>query len=139
MKLVRNLPALALAFTSLAPAAFAANTCPQCGCCECKKCCRLVCEMKEVTKTHYCCKCEDFCVLGPSKRCTSCCSCNCGHCAECRSSWIPTAAYVKTKHVAEKKEEKIQKPTYRFVVEYVCPQCGCASPCGCGSSGSYCQ
>jgi hypothetical protein len=112
------------------------GTCSQCGCCECCKRCRLVCEMKEVTKTSYCCKCEDFCVLGKSKRCES--SCGCGHCPDCRAcAWIPTAAYVKTKHVAEKKETKVQKPTYHFVVEYVCPQCGCATPC-CSNCGGGC-
>ena len=99
------------------------NCCQHCGCqCECEKVCRLVCETKVVTEATYDCKCEDFCVPGRSQRCGS--DCGCGHCAACRqTSWIPVCATVKTRKVLVKKEEKIQKPTYKWVAEYLCPQC----------------
>jgi hypothetical protein len=136
MNIKPQLSAATAALVWIASLATASAPCPQCGCCECRKCCRLVCEMKEVVKTTYCCKCEDFCVLGKSTR--SNCDCNCGHCPECRSfSWIPTAAYVRTRHLPEKQETKVQKPTYRFVVEYICPECGCAAPCASSGSDGY--
>ena len=97
--------------------------CRHCGrLCECQPVCRLVCEMKEVTKTTWGCKCEDVCVPGPSQRCFS--DCNCGHCQDCRAhAWIPTAAYLKTRKVPVKQVEKMMKPSYRLVVEYLYPAC----------------
>lgn len=98
--------------------------CSHCGCCcECQKVCRMICETKEVKKITYSCKCEDFCVPGPSQKCDTGC-CNCGHCKDCRERmYIPTAAYIKTRKVPVKHEEVVKKPTYRFVVEYLCPTC----------------
>ena len=97
--------------------------CSHCGCCcQCQKVCKMVCEMKEVKKPHYSCKCEDFCVPGPSQKCQSCC--NCGHCKECRErACIPTVSHIQTKKVLVKTEEVTKKPTYKFVVEYCCPKC----------------
>lgn len=97
--------------------------CHRCKCeCSPQKVCRLVCEMKETTKVTYGCKCEDFCVPGPSQRCQA--DCACGHCSECKAnSWVPTCAKVKTRKVLDKKEEKVMKPTYKWVVEYLCPEC----------------
>lgn len=99
------------------------NCCQQCGCqSPCQKVCRLVCETKEVTKVTYDCKCEDFCVPGRSIRCQN--DCGCGHCDSCRdTSWTPVCAEVKTRKVLVKKVEKVQKPTYKWVVEYLCPTC----------------
>lgn len=100
--------------------------CECCGrCCGCEKVCRLVCEMKETTKITWSCKCEDFCVPGKSQRCAA--SCDCGHCSKCREeSWVPTAAYIKTRKVPVKHIEKIPKPSYRLVVEYLCTSCAAA-------------
>ena len=89
----------------------------------CKKVCRLVCETKEVTKVTYDCKCEDICVPGPSTRTPVC---SCGSCDECGKKayiWTPHCAQVKTRKVPVKREEKVLKPTYKWVVEYVCDQC----------------
>jgi hypothetical protein len=99
------------------------------GCCAgcgrvgaCHRVCRLICETKEISKTTYCCACEDICVPGPSVRCTS--DCNCGHCAECRHhGWIPTAGQIRTRKMPVKQVEKITVPSYRFIVEYLCPHC----------------
>lgn len=102
--------------------------CERCGCdSSCQKVCRLVCEMKETTKVTYCCKCEDFCVPGPSVRCKP--DCNCGQCESCQKyNWQPTCADVRTKKVLDKKVEKVVKPTYRWVVEYLCPTCCKCAP-----------
>ena len=112
-----------LAAVSTSTAGHGDNCGQHCGCsCECQKICRLVCETKEVTKVTYRCKCEDFCVPGPSQRCQN--DCNCGHCDSCNQvTWIPTCAEVKTRKVLVKTEEKTKKPSYRWVVEYLCPQC----------------
>lgn len=89
----------------------------------CQKVCRLVCEMKEVTKVTYDCKCEDICVPGPSTR-TPVCSCgSCDTCTKKKYLWTPHCAQVKTRKVPVKREEKVLKPTYKWVVEYVCDQC----------------
>lgn len=110
-----------------APVQAGQGVCDRCGCDgECRRVCRLTCEMKDVAKTTYGCTCEDFCVLGPSQRCDS--GCGCGHCPACRAqSWIPTAAYVKTRKLPEKKVETVKVPTYKFVVEYVCATCRSAA------------
>lgn len=102
--------------------------CARCGCaCQCQKVCRVVCEMKEITKTTWTCKCEDFCVPGPSQRCHS--GCSCGHCPECREhGWKPTAAYVKTRKTPVKHVEKVKVPSYRLVVEDLCPNCAQQTP-----------
>lgn len=93
--------------------------CDRCGCCcQCQKVCRVVCEMKEVDKVCYSCKCEDFCVPGPSQHCHHGCDCD-----QCCKTQIPTAAYVKTKRVLVKTVEKVKKPHYKLVVEYLCPTC----------------
>lgn len=120
----RTLALLLGAIALLAQAALAdEGCCDRCRCqCDCQKVCRVVCEMKEITKVTWSCKCEDICVPGPSCRTESCC--NCGHCPICREQgWVPTAAYVKTRNVPVKHVEKIKVPSYKLVVEYLCPQC----------------
>jgi hypothetical protein len=101
------------------------NHCCRCGsCCACCKVCRRVCEEKEVTKTTYCCKCEDFCVLG--KSCEKDCDCSCGgsHSPANRPfCWLPTAKYIKTRHIPEKKVETKKVPVYTFKVVCLCPTC----------------
>lgn len=89
----------------------------------CRKVCRLVCEMKEVTKVTYGCQCEDVCIPGPSSRERVC---SCGECDACSRksyAWTPHCARVKTRKVPVRHEQKVSKPTYRWVVEYVCDEC----------------
>ncbi len=104
--------------------------CDRCGCdCSPRRVCRVVCEMKETSKTTYGCKCEGFCVPGPSQWVRSACSC--GHCEACRhGNWIPGCGEIKTRKVVDKKVEKVSKPTYKWVVEHLCPECvqGVATP-----------
>lgn len=104
------------------------SCCAACGCqCECQLVCRLKCETKEVTKVTWSCKCEDFCLPGPSTRCKECGTDDCG-CPKKTYSWIPGCAQLYTKKVPVKHEEKIKKQTYKWVVERVCPKCAsCAS------------
>lgn len=99
------------------------SQCDRCGCrCACQRICRPVCEMKETTKVTYECRCEDICVPGPSTRVRK--ACTCGRCDSCRHvAWEPGCGTVKTRKVLEKKVEKVSKPTYKWVVEYVCSNC----------------
>jgi hypothetical protein len=103
--------------------------CSHCGrWCACQKVCRMVCEMKDVKKSCYSCKCEDFCVPGPSQKCAS--HCGCGSCKECReAACVPTVSHIKTKKVLVKHEEVTKKPTYKFLVEYCCPKCAACQAC----------
>src|SRR5947207_3352712 len=71
--------------------------CNHCGCqAHCQKYCHVVCEMKDVKVTCYCCKEVDICLPGHSKKCgevcepNPCCQahpaecdCNCGHHEPC--------------------------------------------------------
>ena len=53
------------------------NCCAHCGCHACcEKYCRIVCEMKEIKKTVWVVKCEDFCAPLPG------CPLHCGECCE---------------------------------------------------------
>jgi hypothetical protein len=117
--------ALTLLLLCLAPAYLIAGNhhshcCQQCGCAEgCQRICRLVCDKKEVVKVTYSCKCEDFCVPCKSHQVK-----NCDCCSE--PSWIPGGAKMRSRKVLVRNEEKEAKPTYKYVVEYLCPQCQAA-------------
>jgi hypothetical protein len=116
MKYISNIIPLVLGLSCLLTLASTAGDgrCDRCGCCcECEKVCKVVCEMKEVDKVCYSCKCEDFCVPGRSENC----DCN------CKENQVPTAAYIKTKRTLVKTIEKVKKPTYKLVVENLCPKC----------------
>ncbi len=105
-----------------------------------RKVCRLVCEVKEVEVTCWACKCENFCVPGPSKvRCKHCepaCTEPGSHCP-CQTSpkpkkfiwfsWCPGCAKVKTKKRLLKRTVIKEIPTYKWVVVNYCPSCcdGC--------------
>jgi hypothetical protein len=96
-----------------------ADCCEHCGCqCECQKTCRLICETKKVTKVTYGCECEDFCVPGPSDRCTTC-----DECGKKKFVYTPTCAKVRTRTKLVKKEETKEVPSYRWVVESLCGNC----------------
>ncbi len=61
--------------------------CNHCGCqAPCQKVCRVVCEMKDVKVTCYCCKEEDICIPDHSKKCGEVCEpnpCCLAHPTEC--------------------------------------------------------
>ena len=120
--------------------------CGCCGCaCQCEKHCRVVCEMKEVKKTVWVVKCEDFCDPRPNfgGRCcghcgecngcsaeATCCGDECGNkcdpCAVERNKCLvpPKCGKVRTRKILEKKEVVCTVPCYKCVVVYCCPNCG---------------
>lgn len=104
--------------------------CNHCGCqSNCRKVCRLVCETKMVPKVTYTCECEDFCVPGPSQKCSV--PCNCGNCCDgscgnhCKTAWVPTCAEVRTRKKPVRHETMVEVKSYKWVVEYVCGDCSC--------------
>ena len=135
----------------------AADHCGCCGrVCECEKHCQVVCEMKEVKKTVWVVKCEDFCDPLPGhghgrcNGCDACGACNAGetcnvepegccdgcgkHCDPCaveRNKKLvpPKCGKVRTKKTLEKKEIVCKVPSYKCVVVYSCPNCCSGEGC----------
>lgn len=102
--------------------------CHHCGrAADCCKVCRLVCETKEVPEVVYECKCEDFCVPGPSSRCKECVT-DCEGCTHKVYQWTPGGAKIHTRKVLVKKEIKVKKTTYKWVVEDLCKNCEGTAP-----------
>src|SRR5690606_31438164 len=121
------------------PALAETRACSQCGV---ETCCRAVCRCvpstEEKKKTCYECKCEDFCVPGPSVWCGRKCesipygdeeSCGCanGGCTLIWNLWKPCGcAQVRTRKVLVAHEVKKEVPSYKWEVEYLCDECrGC--------------
>jgi hypothetical protein len=112
--------------------------CDHCGCTKsCEKVCRLVCEEKKVDVICWGCKCEDFCVPGPSKpacrHCEEVCGTS-GQPCDCTSpqgkskrflwtEWIPGCAKIYTKKKLLQKVVTKKAPGYKWVVEDLCPHC----------------
>ena len=109
--------------------------CAHCGCAAgCQRVCRLVCENKKVTTTCWGVQNEEFCIPGPSTP-------NCEHCetvceendpkAPCTqpkkfvwTEWISSGhAKVHTKKKLMKKTVTKTVPSFKWVVEDLCPQC----------------
>lgn len=112
--------------------------CAHCGCTQgAHKVCRLVCEEKKVDVICWGHKCEDFCVPGPSKPdcthcetiCASCpdtCDVKAPHGAPKRfvwTDWIPGCATTYTKSKLMQKVVTKKVPSYKWVVEDLCPDC----------------
>jgi hypothetical protein len=105
--------------------------------CGCEKVCRLVVEEKKVEIVCWGCECEDFCVPGPS--CRGCKNCEevCNFCDDKDPKapyskphkfvwydWTPTpCANVFTKKKLMKKVITKKVPSYKWVVEDLCPDC----------------
>ena len=110
--------------------------CAHCGCLQgCQKVCRLVCEQKKITTTCWGSKCEDFCIPGPSKSGCKHCETVCEECSDPKSpcvqpkrliwtEWIPSSsAKVYTKKKLMKRTVTTTVPSYKWVVEDLCPHC----------------
>ena len=125
--------------------------CAHCGCqAHCQKTCHVICEMKEVKTTCFCCKDVDICLPGHSKCCgdvcepNPCCEarpadcdCNCNadhhsfldclfgpHTMIHRTEWQPgCAAGTRTVTKLIKYEVTKKVPTYTWKVEYCCDGC----------------
>lgn len=129
----------------------------QCGRCghggACEKYCRVVCEMKEVKKTVWVVKCEDFCAPLPNCHHGQGCGCGacnaeqtyttdvgcddgcggkkCDPCAVEKNKCLvpPKCGKVREKKTLEKKEIVCKVPSYKCVVVYACSSCG-VQECG---------
>ncbi len=116
--------------------------CAHCGCtADCCKVCRLVCEEKKVEVFCYGCKCEEFCLACPSK--PGCChsECVCDDCQHCKDpdaprakpkrfvwfDWFPGGAKIHTRTKLMRKTETVTVPSYKWVVEDLCPECAAGS------------
>jgi hypothetical protein len=115
-----------------------ALACDHCGqAAACQKVCRLVCETKKVEITCWGCKCEDFCVPGPSKPGCKHCETICQDCDQgcdpngvhvlpqkfAWTEWIPGYATIRTRKKLMKKTITKTIPSYKWVVEDLCPHC----------------
>jgi hypothetical protein len=129
---------VAFGTASLAPSTRAGiHGCARCGCDHgCQKVCRLVSEEKKVNVICWGCKCEDFCAPGHShrdcKHCEEVCEdCECGPDAVHTKpkpfvwyDWIPGCSkqiYTKKKLMKKTVEKKV--PSFKWVVEDLCPRC----------------
>ena len=113
-----------------------------------KKVCRVVCDIKEVTKSYWCVECEEFCAPLPS--CGSalrslwgllgwggsdCCSepacrpgCDAGGGDGCPAARAdpPRCGPVRAKKKLVKKEVTREVPVYQCVVKHLCDPCSAA-------------
>jgi hypothetical protein len=112
--------------------------CAHCGgCSECQKVCRLVCEDKKVDVVCWGCVCEDFCLPKHNKPRCEHCKWVCAKCDEpCNpdaphvepkrfvwTDWIPGCATMHTRTKLMKKTESVTVPSFKWVVEDLCPKC----------------
>ena len=103
------------------------HCCPQCGCHNVRKVCKLVPEIKKVPKVVYDVECEDFCVPGPSKMCGVKCvpDCDAHHGVRKEIVWQPCCGKVHTRQKLVKKTIIEEKPGFKCVVVVLCKGCGC--------------
>jgi hypothetical protein len=107
----------------------------------CQKVCRLVCEDKKIEVTCWGSVCEDFCIPCHGIRGCEHCEMVCGEC-DCNpdtpnakakpfvwTDWMPTKAVMFTRHKLMKKTITKNVPSYKWVVEDLCPQCEANCPC----------
>jgi hypothetical protein len=127
---------LSLAMIVVTVARAGLGCCAHCGCSEgCQSVCRLVCEDKKITVTQWGCKAEEFCIPGPSHP-------SCQHeefvsdeshdpKAPCSApkrfvwtEWMPGShAQSYTKKKLMKRTVTKTVPSFKWVVEDLCPQC----------------
>jgi hypothetical protein len=107
------------------------DQCARCGArCGCTKCtCQLICGTEKVKKYCFEAKCEEFCPLLPGHGCgerKSCCENVEGKCGEkCPNPLIrtPQCGNARVKKTLVKKEYECERPKYKCVVQYLCPEC----------------
>ena len=104
-------------------------------CSNCSKVCRLVCEEKKITTTCWGYKTEDFCAPGPSCPDHDHCETVCGSNGDAKSPcsqpkqfwwthWHPgDCGTVYTKKKLMKKTVTKMVPSFKWVVEDLCPAC----------------
>ena len=108
------------------------NSCGHCGCAApCKRMCKVVPDVKVVTKVVWEVKCEEFCTPFPGSPCCghakSCVQegCDAGSCekGKCPEVVTPDCGPVRTRKILVKKEIKVQCPTFKCVPCYGCDAC----------------
>lgn len=100
---------------------------------ECVKICKLICETKIVERVCWKSQFEDICLPGPSKKCGEGCkeACNCKEGSDGSGKKVRYGIWqaqnceseTRTRKRLMKKIEKIEIPTYRWVVETRCKNC----------------
>jgi hypothetical protein len=128
-----------------------ADRCAQCGRdCRClERTCQLICGVEKIKKYCWEVKCEEFCPLLPGRPCDQCNSCgngkacqncpNAGKCGEkCPNPTIrtPRTANARVKKTLVKKEYECERPKYKTVVQYLCPECNAGCPQSTGAAPS---
>ncbi len=118
-----------------APLAAAAETCACAHCgvhSHCRAVCRCVPSTEEKKEVCFECRCEDFCIPGPSIWCGRKCEamplpenqCGCPqNCCISWNVWKPRCAEVRTKRVLVIHEVKKEVPSFKWEVEYLCDEC----------------
>jgi hypothetical protein len=123
------------------------DQCGRCGChSHCQKYCKIVPAEKEIKKTVWGVKCEDFCAPLPGLPCGHHCGCghdgcggqcqeaSCENCDQCGGKGCdlcskictvpPKCGCVRNKKTLEKKEVTCKIQCWKCVVVYACPGCG---------------
>lgn len=101
--------------------------CANCGCCNFRKVCRLVCEMKEDIDYEYDVDYDDYCLPGVSKIKGKKWAPDCKSWFGCRKvlQWRPSClCKVHTRNTLVKVPVVKKVPSYNCVVDQVCCQCG---------------
>lgn len=123
---------LGLAIVIPCQAAVWNHPCSQCGCCQLKKVCRLVPDVKKVTESKYTVEEEEVCLLGKScteeKMVSDLCA---PGGLRCETVHVPQCGRIVCKKKLKKTTTTVEKPTFKCVLETVCCQCG--TVCGSGS------
>jgi len=142
MRFLLTLTLASLALASLvawkADGGDGAGCCPQCGCNDVCKVCKMVAVVTKVPKVEYSCKCGDVCVPGRSVYWGTECIVDCHGNWRHEKIYQPTCGKVYSTVTPGKTTTMVEKCDYKCVVEYVCGKCGCCCGGGSGySSQSY--
>jgi hypothetical protein len=102
------------------------NPCPQCGCGQLKKVCRLVPDTKKVTQAKYTVDEEEVCLFGKSCTEERIVEDPCAPCGQrCETVQSPRCGRIVCKKKLKKTTTTVEKPGFKCVLETVCCQCGC--------------
>lgn len=120
------LPLLGLAIAIPCQAGIFNHACPQCGCCQLKKVCRLVPEVKKVPEVSYTVEEEEACALGKSQVeermvCDGCSPTG----QRCEKVVTPRCGRIICKKKLKKTTTMVDKQTYKCVIDTCCTGCGC--------------
>ncbi len=102
-----------------------ARPCAHCGCCQLKKVCRMVPDVKKVTVVEYVVEENDFCLFGKSSVEEVMVSDECSPTGQrCETVQVPRCGRVVFQKKLKKKTKTVDKAGFKCLVETVCTQCG---------------